>query len=271
MHTPILIDTYYSKYLNRSNIEIINTNEDLVPNSHSYFSAYSFTKYNINLTLIQSDLSKKSVSIILEKLLNLKVNNPIFMPFGSSSISKNISSLLDNFDKNQVFCSFTNISDNKNFPSTHINVTPISSINKDSLFYFKHHEQDIFWYNKIDPIKIKTTLLNYNSFVLGDYYYASLKKLMINKKKEIVMPEWNFENNHKFEVKKNELFGFKITEDSSVMDNTIDGLFYEDGVIYGSVEQPVTITIKSSEDLRNFTIDPIKEDNYQFSILSKKF
>ena len=268
--TPILIDTAYSKYLNNSNLCVI-PNSNINTSSHSYFSALSFTKYNFNLSIIQSSLSEKSLLKILEYLLILEIKNPIFLPFGSSAISPKISTLLNYFDINQVFCSFNNISDKKNFPSVHKNVTAVSSINFNNEFYFKKCDSDILWYKKINPIKIKQKTLNYNSFVLGDLYYALVNKLEINKQKEIIMPKWNFDNNYTFQVKKHELFGFKITESNSLINSTADSVFYDDGFIYGSVDEPLSFSIQIEEETRNFTIDPVKDDNYQFSILAKKF
>lgn len=269
MLTPILVDTYYPKYLNSSKLEIIKYTDN--SNSHSYFSSLSFSQYNINLSLIQSDLSENHIISILEKLLFLRLKNPIFLPFGASIISKKISKLLDLFNKNQVFCSFNNISDKKNFPSVHNNVTSIANIDCNNNFYFKKCDVDIFWFNKIQPIKVKTKKINYNSFILGDYYLSALQNIEINTKKEIIMPTWNFDTDYNFEVKKNELFGFKITDTKSTISHLPEGIFYDDGFIYGNTEQPIKFSVTIENETRDFTIDPVMEDNYQFSILAKKW
>jgi hypothetical protein len=268
LHTPILIDTVSASYLNKSNIEIIFDSSKV--NSHSYFSTLSFTKYDYNLTLFQSDLSENSVYNILKKIYDLKLKNPIFMPFGSDVISNKISEIFNLFDKNQLFCSFNNISDKKNFPSVHENVTPISSLDYNGKFYFKKCNTDILWYYRIDPIKIKQRSLSFNSFILGDLYFALSNSLKINKKKEITMPTWNFKDNYEFVVKKNELFGFKITDSSSKIVDNIEGIFFDNGFLYGSTEIPVELLIESENETRNFKINPAKDNNYQFSILAKK-
>lgn len=266
-----MIDSYCRQYLNKSNIEILQTNKK-VCNSHSYFTSLSFTQYNIPITIITTDFSKNSLINIFESLLKLKVSNPIFLPFGIDSNVTEITNLLKLFNSNQVCCSFNNISDKKNYPSILPFVTSIAANDYKKNYYFKYDKIDNNFYQLVNPIKVIKKKLVYNSFILGDYYYSTTKNIRINNKKEIVMPLWNFENNYEFEVKKDELFGYQVVDDETAYASSIpEGINFVDGFLYGSTDSISTIKIVVNNEERTFTINPSKENNYQFSILAKKW
>jgi hypothetical protein len=206
----------------------------------------------------------------LLNILNSGIKNPVFMPFGSNAVSTKITQLMNNFSKDQLYCSFNNISDHCNFPGMHPNVTPISSMDLTGKYYFKYCDVDIQWYRLVSPIKIIGRLLTENSFILGDFYALNYSR-GINIQKEIIMPTWNFNNLHKFEVKNQELFGFLLTTDSDAVAGDLPhGITFRDGFLLGHTKKIVDIYITAGAETRTFTIDPIKENNYEFSILSKK-
>lgn len=238
--------------------------------SHSYFTSLSFTQYDIPIKFIPTDFSETSLYTILGKLLH-SCDNPIFMPFGAQSVSTKVSELLCAFPKDQLYCSFNNISDQKNFPSMIDNVTAISSKDQQGNYYFKHHVEDIAWYSLINPIKVITSQLQYNSFVLGDYYAAKLAGIHINTRKEIIMPLWNFINQHEFEVKSDELFGFLITSDAAaVAGNLPAGIQLQNGFLLGHTDKQEYVTVRVGDEARTFSVNPTKKNNHQFSILAKK-
>lgn len=269
MLSPILIDGYYPIRINNSNVSF--ETQSVIHNSHLYFTALSFTKFDINVHVIPTNFTEDSVHSILLNILKSDIKNPVFMPFGSSAVSTRIDQLMYNFSKDQLYCSFNNISDHCNFPGIHPNVTPISSMDLTGKCYFKYCDVDMQWYRLVSPIKIISQLLKDNSFILGDFYafgYAS----KINIQKEITMPIWNFNNLHEFEVKSNELFGFLITSaPNAVAENLPQGITFRDGFLLGHTNKIVDICITAGSETQTFTINPIKKNNYEFSILSKKF
>jgi hypothetical protein len=269
--TPILIDSFYKKNFNQSNIEIIRSSKDAC-SAHSCYTSLSFTQYNQCITLITTDFSEDSLIEIFNKLLSLKIENQIFMPFGSNFLSRKLSDLLSKFNPSQLYCSFNNISDKNNYPGVLPYVTAVAANDINRNYYFKYNESDVRFYQLVDPIKVIKKKLVFNSFILGDYYYSLYKKININTKKEIIMPTWNFENGYEFEVKKDELFGFLITEDSSAVAHGLpDGVNFNDGFLYGSVDSLSTFSISINGETQEFLINPSKENNYQFSILAKKW
>lgn len=271
MHTPILIDSFYKRYLNYSNVEIIRTEKD-TECSHSYFTTLSFTQYHIPVTVITTDFTEDSLVSIFEKILFLNLENRVFMPFGSSSISSKLSNLFSKFKKEQLHCSFNNISDKNNYPSILPYVTSVASNDISRNYYYKFDPVDSMFYHRINPIKVVKQKLVFNSFILGDYYYSLYRNLSINNKKEIIMPTWNFDNHYEFEVKKDELFGYQITDDSlAIAYDLPEGVNFSDGFLYGSVDSASSFSVKLADETREFLINPSKENNYQFSILAKKW
>lgn len=244
--SPIIIDQYCSpkKIKNTFAVEthcILPVNKS---SNHAIESTYQFTKYGYRVKLFYIDSSNLYLEKTLQYLLTQNTKNPIFLPFTSSSLSQSLYSIINKFDKNQIYCSFPNFPFlQKNKLVIHPNITAIA---KD-----KHKDKfkkiPIFANIFLDSIDSNLS----TSYILGKYYHYKKNKYNVS---ETQM--WNYNNNHVFEIEKGSPFAIEITELETNIEHTDlpEDIMYEAGLLYGVLSDNCEITFTNKETDDKLTI-----------------
>jgi hypothetical protein len=258
----IVIDKPCKKLLyNNQKVKVIDfIQEKYETTDHAEHVALSFTKFNKHINLCFSDLTEKNLIEIFMYFLPFSDKCNIFLPFGSPKNLAQLDSIICKYPANTIFVSAPNTTYKPQmYPAISKNTTVISNTRNNNAVNIY---LDLYKKEKI-IIKSKTKITN--SLSLGLYSFLKTKKL-INNNGETNMPLWNFDNNYVFEVSKQQLFAFQISDENVVFEEACDTVFLDDGFIYGSLEETTSFRINYNGEVRTYyfkVVEPVFDESVQ--------